>query len=449
MRPTFPPFDVKSPQAIREQLQKLLPESHFFVYEQVTKIGQEMGISALLVGGIVRDLLLGRQNLDLDFVTLSFSHPLAEQLLVYFEDQPGLTEIKLLKHDAFGTARLDVAFLDGTKLHIDLATARHELYSHPGALPTVDIDPPATLEEDLKRRDFTINALALSPTDGLVDPYGGLEDLRDGWLRVLHPKSFADDPTRMVRGCRFAARFGYKFDPETAKLLREAVTGLGKLTAERRRNELTLILAEDAPDRGMQILNKYNLLSQIHPLLKRDSKVKQDFLRVRDWMAEPGYLPGRPYKKSYDNFVVYLATLCAHLLPAQTDKVVTELRYSHEAAKIPPQVSRLKHEVLPALTEALTNSQLYARLHVYDSEALEIAAILAPTKAPLLRHFLDKVATMKPQLGGDYLKELGLKPGKQFKFILDQLRDAVLDGKLVGREAEAEFLQKLEKDRLD
>ena len=446
MQAKFPPFDVKNPQAIREQLQKLLPESHFFVYEQVTKIGQEMGISALLVGGIVRDLLLGRQNLDLDFVTLSFSHPLAEQLLVYFEDQPGLTEIKLLKHDAFGTARLDVAFLDGKKLHIDLATARHELYSHPGALPTVDIDPPATLEEDLKRRDFTINALALSPTDGLVDPYGGLEDLRDGWLRVLHPKSFADDPTRMVRGCRFAARFGYKFDPETAKLLREAVTGLGKLTAERRRNELTLILAEDAPDRGMQILNKYDLLSQIHPLLKWDSEVEKDFWWIRDWMAAD---IGPVRKLLFPKMIAFLATLCAYMLPAQAEKVVLELRYSHEAARIPPQLSRLKHEVLPALTEALPNSQLYALLHVYDLEALEIAAVLAPAKAPLLRHFLDKIATIKPQLGGDYLKELGLKPGKQFKFILDQLRDAVLDGKLVSREAEAEFLQKLVKDTLD
>ncbi len=440
MQAKFPPFDVKSPQAIREQLEKLLPVSHFFVYEQVTKLGQEMDIPALLVGGIVRDLLLGRQNLDLDFVTLSFSHPLAEQLLEYFEEQPGLTEIKLLKHDAFGTARLDVAFLDGTKLHIDLATARYEHYSQPGALPTVDIDPPSTLEEDLKRRDFTINALALSPTEGLVDPYGGLEDLREGWLRILHPRSFIDDPTRLVRGCRFAARFGYKFDPDTEKHLREAVSGLGKLTAERRRNELTLILAEVAPDRGMQILNKYDLLSQIHPLLKWDSEVEQDFLRIKQ---------GEHKVRPYERFVIYLATLCAHLLPVQAEKVVTELRYSHEAAKIPPQVSRLKHEVLPKLNTQLANSQLYALLHEFDPEALEIAAILAPDKAPLLRHYLDKVTPLKPQLGGDYLKELGLKPGKQFKRILDQLRDSVLDGKLVSREAEAAFLQKLAKDILD
>jgi tRNA nucleotidyltransferase (CCA-adding enzyme) len=200
------------------------------------------GEPVFLVGGAVRDLLLGRGRSDVDLVVEGDAAALAERL----GGDP-------LSHERFATAK---ARLDGHE--IDIATARTESYANPGALP--EVEPAAGVEADLARRDFTINAMAI-PLHGepkLIDPHGGLTDLEAGRLRVLHRRSFEDDPTRAIRAARYASRFGFEPEAETAELLREA--DLDAVSADRREAELLRLAAEPAAAHGLELLAEWGLV---------------------------------------------------------------------------------------------------------------------------------------------------------------------------------------------
>ncbi|HVC06770.1 MAG TPA: hypothetical protein VND98_04185 [Solirubrobacterales bacterium] len=199
------------------------------------------GERVYLVGGAVRDLLLGRSRADVDLVVEGDAASLAARL-----------GAEVAEHQRFGTARCN---LDGHE--IDIAAARAETYPRPGALPEVG---PSTIVEDLARRDFTINAMAISLDGeaGLIDPHGGREDLAAGILRVIHPRSFADDPTRALRAARYAARFGFVLEPGTAELLAEV--DLGSVSADRRRRELLRLAAETEAVRGLALAAQWGLI---------------------------------------------------------------------------------------------------------------------------------------------------------------------------------------------
>jgi tRNA nucleotidyltransferase (CCA-adding enzyme) len=195
-----------------------------------------------LVGGAVRDLLLGRGRGDIDVVVGGDAAALASRL-----------GAEPVEHERFGTAKV---LLDGHE--VDVASARSETYPHPGALP--DVVVPADIEADLGRRDFTINAMAI-PLRGearLLDPHGGQADLAAGRLRVLHAGSFVDDPTRAIRAARYAARFGFELEPETERLLRAA--DLDTVSADRREAELRRLAAEPSAIEGFRLLAAWGLV---------------------------------------------------------------------------------------------------------------------------------------------------------------------------------------------
>jgi tRNA nucleotidyltransferase (CCA-adding enzyme) len=220
-------------ESIAEALDRMHPE-----LAVVRDLG---GGPVYLVGGAVRDLLLGRGRADIDLVVEGDAAALASEL-----------GADVTSHERFGTAKL---WLDGHD--VDVATARTESYPHPGALPAVD---SATLTEDLRRRDFTINAMAI-PLHGeprLIDPHGGQSDLAAKRLRVLHPRSFEDDPTRAIRAARYAARFGFELEPETAGLLRGA--DLGTVSKDRREAELLRLAGEPSAPEGYRLLADWGLV---------------------------------------------------------------------------------------------------------------------------------------------------------------------------------------------
>ena len=199
------------------------------------------GEPVYLVGGAVRDLLLGHGRGDIDLVIEGDAARLATRL-----------GADVVEHERFSTAK---ARLDGHE--VDIAAARTETYLRPGALPEVK---PSSLADDLARRDFTINAMAI-PLDGeptLIDPHGGREDLTAGLLRVLHPRSFADDPTRALRAARYAARFGFALEEEAAKLLVDA--DLDTVSVDRRRAELVRLATEPEAVRGLQLAAEWGLI---------------------------------------------------------------------------------------------------------------------------------------------------------------------------------------------
>jgi tRNA nucleotidyltransferase (CCA-adding enzyme) len=195
-----------------------------------------------LVGGAVRDLLLERARSDVDLTVVGDAGALAAAL-----------GAEPVEHERFATAKVR---LDGHE--VDIAGARAETYPRPGSLP--EVEPADDIETDLRRRDFAINAMAI-PLHGepeLIDPYGGLADLEAGLLRVLHDRSFVDDPTRALRAARYAARFDIRLEPETEALLREA--DLETVSADRRRAELLRLAAEPEAARGFELLAEWGLV---------------------------------------------------------------------------------------------------------------------------------------------------------------------------------------------
>ncbi len=221
---------------LAEELRKTYPE--------LQAVGEAAGGDAVyLVGGAVRDLLLGRGRSDIDLVVEGDAASLAARL-----------GAEVVAHERFATAKVE---RDGHE--VDIAAARSESYPRPGALP--EVEPAAAIEADLARRDFTINAMAV-PLQGearLIDPHGGQADLQAGLLRVLHARSFEDDPTRALRAARYAARFGFQPDPETAELLRDA--DLSTVSADRRRSELLRLANEPEAPRGFELLSEWGLVN--------------------------------------------------------------------------------------------------------------------------------------------------------------------------------------------
>ena len=211
-------------------------------YPELDAVRSATDAPTYLVGGAVRDLLLGQGRSDVDLVVVGDAAALAAKL-----------GAEVLAHERFATAK---ARLDGHEL--DVATARAERYPHPGALP--EVEPAADIETDLRRRDFTINAMAI-PLQGeprLIDPHGGQSDLEAGQLRVLHPGSFVDDPTRALRAARYAARFGFELEQQTEPLLRQA--DLDAVSEDRRIAELRRLAAESAAAHGFELVSKWGLV---------------------------------------------------------------------------------------------------------------------------------------------------------------------------------------------
>jgi tRNA nucleotidyltransferase (CCA-adding enzyme) len=220
------------------QLARALAEAH----PELDTVREAAREPVYLVGGAVRDLLLGRPKADVDLAVEGEVAALAARLGAIAAE-----------HERFGTVKVD---LDGHE--VDLAGIRTETYPEPGALPVVS--PAQTIEEDLARRDFTINAMAV-PLQGearLIDPFGGEADLDRGLLRVLHERSFADDPTRAIRAARYASRFRFGLEPETERLLRS--TDLTTVSADRRRAELERLAAEDRACAGFELLAEWGLI---------------------------------------------------------------------------------------------------------------------------------------------------------------------------------------------
>lgn len=206
--------------------------------ERVREVAEE---PVYLVGGAVRDLLLGHPRADVDLVVEGDAAALARRL--------GGAEVE---HARFGTVKVEI---EGHE--VDVASARRESYAEPGALPAVEAG--ASIEEDLRRRDFTVNAIAIPLQEpALVDPCGGRGDLEQGLLRVLHERSFLDDPTRAIRAARYAARFGFGLEPGTERLLRAAE--LGTVSADRRRGELERLAAEASAPHGFALLAEWGLV---------------------------------------------------------------------------------------------------------------------------------------------------------------------------------------------
>lgn len=419
-------------------MRRRLPAKIFHRLREIGQLADATGVSAYLVGGLVRDLLLGHTNLDVDIAVEGDGMAFARRLA----DRYG-AGLKIF--EKFATAL--VVFPDGFKL--DVATARRESYAHPTALPTVK---PSSIKDDLYRRDFTINALAIrlnaSPFGELVDFYGGQRDLEHKVIRVLHVRSFVDDPTRVFRAIRFEQRFGFRIETHTLTLLKEAAASdlVRRLSGPRLRNEVMRLLSEQAPTRAIRRMAEFDLLRFLHTGLSLTAhlvNLLSDLGKSLAWWTKR--FPRRPL----DRPLVYFIGLMDELSASATDAVVKRLALPGEQAN---KICLAKKHVAPALRFLVRHrsprpSEAYRALADLPDEGLVLLVAKARSK-DIVRLVLTYVTThqhVKPSLNGADLKALGIKPGPIFKKILDRLLEARLNGEVKTKADERELVKKLAK----
>lgn len=430
---------------LAQRLEKALPSEYLKLVQVVAKEATNQKIAIYIVGGFVRDLLLERPSFDLDIVVEGDAISLARSLSKMFGG-------RFTGHSRFRTAKW---FLEGSQFgrkkgipsNLDLISARTEFYEHPTALPIIE---RSSIKLDLHRRDFTINTLAIR-LDGrhygeLYDHWGGFADLTSGVVRVLHSLSFVDDPTRLLRAVRFEQRFGFKIEDRTLELMSEARTLLEKLSGERIRHELDLILDEERATQMLMRLATLNLLTAINPDLSwdgsmsvvMDSAINSQVPREFEPLPE---ISGVSRRRTLGYLIWFMA-----LPHGKLSSIIKRLRFPSALVKVLSAASKLWND-LPKYANA-SPSVWSDRLEEVPSLAIYANMLMVSEKNTLqsLREYLVKWRHIKPVIDGNDLIKRGLTPGPLYQDILRRLRTAWLDGKIKTPEEEIGLLEQLIKE---
>lgn len=407
-----------APAEVAALLAQSLDRGVLALLRDVAAVAEAQGAGLYLVGGAVRDVLLGSAIDDLDLVVAGDAVALAELLAA----SAGLP---VRSHRQFGTASIT---LGSPSLTLDLVSARSEHYPRPAALPEVT---PAALRHDLHRRDFTVNtmAVALGPSHygQLLDYDGGRRDLERGVMRVLHRQSFVDDPTRLLRLSRLAPRLELAVEPLTRSLIDEAVTAgvCAQTTPARLANELRLLLHEPAPERCLALLADWGLLQALHPALRWNNQLAAQIVAARSspWAAE-------------EQAERCLGVLTYHFSDAERAALVARYNLGAAHARLLRELGAVQ-SLRPRLAAAdMLDSTLDQLLHSFLPTTLHVAQLM---EAPPLAERIGRYeAVLRPQatvLSGKDVLALGVPAGPALGRLLAELRAARLDG-IVGSAAD-------------
>lgn len=446
----------EDPHQRAERLASALAAARLALLRDVAAEAASLGSPLYVVGGFVRDLLLGRPTTDLDLVIEGDAVALARALAAKYGG-------KVTVHDRFRTAQWSLpdslaAAQEAEPLSaaherprparsatLDLITARSESYARPGALPSVS---PGSLSDDMRRRDFTVNTLALR-LDGehfgeLRDELGGLADLAAGRIRALHPASYRDDPTRILRAVRYEQRCSFRIDPPDLERMAESGRLLERLSGERLRHELDLILEEPQAAAMLARLAALEALSRIHRSLTWDEETGRllETLNTPEpeaWRGVPD-LP-RVSRRTALGYLLWLGPLAAGEIQALTVRL--SLTAGLRAALL--SLSRLLPD-LASLADAKP-SAVTARLQDLPLLAVCAAERLARGSSRLaVESYLARWRHVRAGTTGTGLKRRGLAPGPVYERILRRLREARLDGEVQTDQEERALLDRLIRD---
>jgi tRNA nucleotidyltransferase (CCA-adding enzyme) len=442
---------VKGPQTLESQplharkkmisklMQERFPERVHDLLMEFGRIGDELGYSVYAVGGFVRDLLMRVENFDVDIVVEGDGIRLAEEFEKKFP-------CRIRTHKKFGTAI--ILFPDGLK--VDVATARLEVYDSPAALPTVE---RGSTKMDLSRRDFTINTLAiqLNPKafGELIDFFGGVRDIKEKVVRVLHNLSFVEDPTRVFRAIRFEQRLGFQIGKHTQNLMRNAVKMgfMDRLSGGRILSELILILQEENPIPALKRMRDFNLFHFLHPHLKCDEEVENLFEQIHHVVSwfDLLFLDER-----YERWFIYFYGLIDFLKEGEIHEICQRLAMND---KIRSKVVEGKRQADQSLLQIFSwinsefqpkRSEIYTVLDPLPTEAKLF--MMAKTTQMTIRRYISLYFTQlkdtKPLLKGRDLVQMGIKPGPSIRKGLADLLKARLDEQVITRQDEMEYLSK-------
>ena len=370
-----------------------------------------------LVGGTVRDILLSTAVSDLDLTVVGDGPDAVDRLAQRLDG-------RVLARSQFGTVKIDIA---GTV--VDLALARTESYSRPGALPKVTA---GRIDDDLARRDFSINAMAVSLGDRfgeVTDPFGGRSDLDARLVRVLHPRSFVDDATRVLRAVRYAARLGFELEAETSDLLQRGLPYMETISGDRVRNELERCFMDRDAGRALLMAQELGVLRAVHPGLALTEQAASA-------LSDPAFDTLSPRR------LVLLALLAYPASDAQG--VCRRLNLSGRRAEAVMGVLRVKAVCGDLEREPMPPSRIVEILEPLDDAAIEacMLAMGGGVAGDRMRRYLTELRHVRPELNGGDLIALGVPEGPRVGEMLAELRRARLDGLLATAEDEERYVRR-------
>lgn len=391
---------------IESELRKNIQAEVIEQLVNLAKVADSNKQGLYLVGGMVRDLLLKKRSLDLDIVVEGNALELAKTI-------DGYNDLHIIKHDRFGTVTLSIG-----NFHIDIASARQEFYRKPGALPEVS---PGNIKDDLSRRDFTINAMAIALNKAnygeFIDPHQGARDITNKLIRIIHAKSFADDATRIFRAIRYEQRLGFMLEDKTEKLIRQNLKMLNTISATRIKHELKLIFQEDKPEKIISRAGELRILHQIHPSLQSSGWLKKSYIRARSIV------------KKVDLPQVYMSLFIYNLHIRELNKLRQSLNPTRkefnnlkQTLVLKTKIAHLKHKIKP--------SQIYKLLKPHNDIAI-LTNLIASDSSILkdnLTYYLTELRFIKTSLNGNRLIAMGITKGPEIGVIMQKLLEAKLDG---------------------
>ena len=406
--------------ALLARLERCLSAEAWRTLQQAVALASRGGLEIYLVGGAVRDLLLGGGHVDVDLLVEGDAIELASALAA---SEAGS---RLVRHPRFGTASVS-----GEGFRLDFAMARAERYARPGVLPTVR---PALVDADLARRDFAINAMALAlagrAAGRLIDPQGGQRDLKARLVRVLHDRSFQDDATRMLRAARYAGRLDFKLERRTAWLLRRDLSYLNVISGARLRQELERIAAEPEVAAVLRVAAKLGVLTAAHPALQ----VGPPELRAAARIGE-----------SSPRDEVLFCLLLWGASPREAKSAIERLALTGRQAEAVRGLLALKRNERKLARASLRNSDATRLFEPHPLAAIEAFALLTPERlaARRARRYLDEWRAVRSRLDGRDVEALGVARGPRIGKALALLRDARLDGRTKTREDEMALVRRM------
>jgi tRNA nucleotidyltransferase (CCA-adding enzyme) len=425
---------------LKNLLDERLPRELFELLRLAGELASSMGYNVYLVGGIVRDMILRIDNLDIDLVVegdgIAFARAFSRSI-----------GARYAAHDKYKTAVITLP--DGN--HIDVATARLEYYKTPGSLPIVE---QSTLKLDLYRRDFTINTMAVSLNPQrfgeLIDFFGAQRDIKEKRIRVLHAMSFVEDPSRILRAVRFEQRYGFALGKQTTALVHAAVkSGLLRSVPGRRISyEIRQMLSEDDPIRGMERLKELGVLSAIHPGLTFTPQVREYFVRVKETLLWFTMLFTR---EAYRSWFVYLLAMVDQMKPRKIIEICQRLGLTDEEVRGILSSQAKVHTILRDLA-SIRPIRPSDVVKILDGARLEeILFAMSKTRSPEIRELISAYITTwrsyKPPVSGRDLLALGFEKGKFLGDTLRLIRDKGLNGEIRDFSEAAAFATERLKER--
>lgn len=418
-----------------ENLCYKLDELPFKIREVLTLAGNvadSEGFNIYVVGGFVRDLILGVENLDIDIVVegdaIAFARVFSKK-----------ANAVLTEHEKFGTA---YAVLEDD-LKIDIVTARKEYYEFPGALPTVE---RGSIKDDLFRRDFTINSIAMKLNSRefgrIVDFYGGRRDLYDGIIRILYNLSFIEDPTRILRAVRFEQRYGFKMDERTEEFAIDAVDSdvLDKLSRERINSEFYYMLKEKNTITMLDRMKELGLLQKIYPEITLSDELKILMDKCDKYYDE--FFTSLINKKNIDKILIYLLVLYSNVSMDKVSTLSDRLRLTKNYRDEMVRFVKAR-DFLPTSKSEPSNYEIYSVFKPLSEESLYVVSLMFDdsVKSTILL-YINELSLIKTEISGRDVTELGIEPGPKIKKILEIVLKEKINGKIFNRNDEIEFINR-------